>query len=92
MGHGAKGGEVGPGGGKGAGVAHGRSNGLATALGPAIGLVAKALGRSNGPRMSKGGGDGTTHGRGFGFGHASIGKAGAPCFGRAKLPFTKHFA
>ena len=72
---------MGPDGGKGAGEAHNRSNGLAT-----------ALGRSNDPRKSKGGGDGTTHGRGFGFGHASIGKAGAPCFGRVKLPFTKHFA
>jgi hypothetical protein len=76
MGHGAKGGEVGPGGGKGVGAAHGLSNGLATALGRAIGLVAKAPGRSNGPEMSKGDGNGTTHGRGFGFGHASIGNPG----------------
>jgi hypothetical protein len=76
MGNGAKGGDVGPGGGKGVGVAHGLSNGLATALGRAIGLVAKTLGFSNGPGMSKGGGNGTMHGRGFGFGHASIGNTG----------------
>ena len=76
MGKGAKGGEVGPGGSKGLGVAHGLGNGLATALGRAIGLVAKALGRSNSPEMSKSGGNGTTHGRGFGFSHASPGNPG----------------
>jgi len=65
MGHGAKG----------VGVAHGLSKGLATAVGRAIGLVAKALGHSNSPQMSKGG-KGTMHGRGFGFGHASIGHPG----------------
>jgi hypothetical protein len=76
MGHGAKGGEVGPGGRKGVGATHGLGNGLGTALGRAIGLVAKALGLSKGPEMSKGGGNGTTHGRGLGFGHASIGNPG----------------
>jgi hypothetical protein len=73
---GARGGAVGPGGGKGVGVAHGPSNGLAPALGRAIGLVAKGLGRSNGQEISKGGSNVTTHGRGFGFGQASIGNPG----------------
>jgi hypothetical protein len=75
MGHGAKGGAVGIGGAKGVGVADGFSKGLATAVGRAIGLVAKALGHSNSPQTSKGG-KGTTHGRGFGFGYASIGHPG----------------
>jgi len=61
---------VGPGGAKGVGVAPDLSNGLATALGRAIGLVANGFGRGNGPEMSKGGGNATTHGRGFGFSHA----------------------
>ena len=69
---GGKGGGVAHGGGKGVGVAHGRSNGPATALGRAIGLVAKALGRGNGPGMAKGRGNGAAPGRGFGFGHASV--------------------
>jgi hypothetical protein len=75
VGHGAKGGAAGIGGGKGLGVAHGLSNGLATAVGRAIGLVAKALGHNNSPQTSKGG-KGTTNGRGFGFGQASIGHPG----------------
>jgi hypothetical protein len=79
------------GGGKGGGVAHGRSNGPATALGRAIGLVAKALGRGNGPGMAKGRGNRTAPGRGFGFGHASAVNPGHNALsGRTHSQNTSH--
>ena len=82
---------MGHGGGKGVGVAHGRSNGPATALGRAIGLVAKALGRGNGPGMAKGRGNGAAPGRGFGFGHASVVNPGHNALsGRTHSQNTSH--
>jgi hypothetical protein len=82
---------MGRGGGKGVGVAHGRSNGPATTLGHAIGLVAKALGRGNGPGMAKGRGNGAAPGRGFGFGHASVVNPGHNALsGRSHSQNTSH--
>jgi hypothetical protein len=92
VGHGGgKGGGVGHGGGKGGVVAHGHSNGPTTALGRAVGLVAKALGRGNGPGMAKGRGNGAAPGRGFGFGHTSVMNPGHNALsGRTHSQNTSH--